>query len=176
MEETCTAALNASNEWLITIGCGSQTEETAALNASNEWLVTIGCGSQTEETAALNASNEWLVTIGCGSQTEETAALNVSNEWLVTIGCGSQTEETAALNVSNEPLVTTGCGQPDRGDSSFECLKWATHNYWLWQPVSVSTREKRFLSLLSLTRSDNEKERVHAPSLSQGYHKSGFIL
>jgi hypothetical protein len=127
-------------------------------------------------TAALNASNEWLITIGCGSQTEETAALNASNEWLVTIGCGSQTEETAALNVSNEPLVTTGCGQPDRGDSSFECLKWATHNYWLWQPVSVSTREKRFLSLLSLTRSDNEKERVHAPSLSQGYHKSGFIL
>ena len=61
-------------------------------------------------------------------------------------------------------------------DSSFECFNRsrATHNYRRWQqiPVRYCTREKRFLSLLSLTRRDNERWGMHVPWLSQGWLKS----
>ena len=47
----------------------------------------------------------------------------------------------------------------NRVDSSLECLNQVNHNYWLWQPIPVRyrTREKQFLSLLTITRRDNER-------------------
>ena len=64
-----------------------------------------------------------------------------------------------------------------QGESSLDFLIPATQKYVSWQPVPVRyrTREnKRFLSLLSLTRSDNERREVHDSWLSQWWLK--FVL
>ena len=59
------------------------------------------------------------------------------------------TEETAVLNVSTEPFKTMGCGN---------WFLTATQKYGLWQlvPVRYCTGEIEFLSLLRVTRGDNE--------------------
>ena len=51
----------------------------------------------------------------------------------------------------------------DSGDNSPECINRVAVDYMLWQPVTVRyrTRGKRFLSLLSLTRSDKETRGIH---------------
>ena len=64
-------------------------------------------------------------------------------------------EETAALNVSTERLKTVGC------DSQFQS--------------DIVRGKQRFLSLSSLTMSDNERQEIHVLWLSEWWLKSVFF-